>query len=77
MAKTTNRTTSATVLAEAVRLVRSEYLESPGLRLTRSQMRRLWTLDDELCDAVLQVLVDKEFLRRSSDGGYVRADIGA
>lgn len=71
-----SRTIPGGAVAEAVRLVRSEYLESPGLRLTRSQMQRLWTLDDALCEAVLQVLVGRQFLRRTADGGYMRADVG-
>ena len=31
-----------------LRQVRSEYLEMPGLRLTRRQAQRLWGLDDDL-----------------------------
>jgi len=42
--------------------VRAEYLEMPGLTLTRWQMRRLWLLDASLCDAVVDALVASGFL---------------
>lgn len=57
-------------------LIRAEYLDVPGLNLTRDQVRRLWNLDEETCDAVLQALIDGEFLRRTPTGSYVRADCG-
>ena len=38
-------------------LIRSEYLEIPGLHLTRNQVLRLWRLDAVMCDALLQALV--------------------
>ncbi len=59
-----------------VQLVRAEYLEIPGLHLTRDQVRRLWSLDDATCDAILHSLVEGEFLRRTRAGQYVRADCG-
>jgi hypothetical protein len=52
--------------------VRTEYLEMPGMKLTRSQVRRLWLLDPPLCDAVLDVLVESGFLRRRRDDTYSR-----
>jgi hypothetical protein len=54
--------------------LRGEYLEIPGLHLTRNQIRRLWDLDDVTCDAVIEALVDRRFLRQSPAGAYVRAD---
>ena len=57
---------------EHVNRVRSEYLEMPGLVLTGVQARRLWNLDDSVCEAVLAVLVDERFLAQSSSGGYLR-----
>src|SRR6187455_2620592 len=33
--------------------VRAEYLEMPGLNLTREQARCLWALDADTCDQVL------------------------
>jgi hypothetical protein len=53
--------------------VRGEYLEMPGLSLTARQAQRLWGLDPETCEAVLEALVHSGFLRRTTRG-YVRAD---
>ena len=55
-------------------LVRGEYLEMPGLRLTRSQVQRLWGLANEECDAVINELIAAGFLERTTGGAYVRAD---
>ena len=58
-----------------LQIIRAEYLEIPGLSLTRQQARRLWYLDPETCDALLDSMVEAEFLRRNSHNLYVRADI--
>lgn len=52
--------------------IKAEYLEMPGLQLTRWQAQRLWCLEAVQCDALLEALVDAEFLRRTADGSYVR-----
>jgi hypothetical protein len=54
--------------------VRSEYLEMPGLSLTQAQAQRLWGLDAQACETVLAALLQAGFLRRTSQGGYVRGD---
>jgi hypothetical protein len=54
--------------------VRAEYLEMPGLSLTRSQMRRLWLIDACVCDAVVDTLVACGFLRRRPNDTFVRAE---
>jgi hypothetical protein len=41
-----------------IRRVYSEFLEMPGLRLTRQQAQRLWGLDERTCAALLESLVD-------------------
>src|SRR5262249_14981569 len=56
-----------------LRLIQAEYLEMPCLQLTRAQVRRLWALDPELCDALLDVLVGSEFLRKTDHQTYVLA----
>ena len=56
--------------------IRAEYLEMPGLRLTLAQARRLWGLDEITSDALLSALVDAQFLRKTRNGTYVRADLG-
>jgi hypothetical protein len=57
-------------------LIRAEYRESPGLRLKKTQIERLWRLDPSMCDAVLKALLGARFLRRTDNGDYVRADSG-
>jgi hypothetical protein len=59
-------------VAEWVQRVRAEYLEMPGLALTRWQIRRLWLLDASLCDAVVNALVASGFLWRRPDNTYAR-----
>jgi hypothetical protein len=61
-------------VAEWIDRVRAEYLEMPGLSLTRRQMRRLWSFDTRLCDAVVDALVTSGFLYRRGNQTYVRAD---
>ena len=53
--------------------IRGEFLEMPGLRLTSAQACRLWALDPNQCDDVLRLLVDGHFLRRTSDGSFIRS----
>lgn len=54
--------------------IRAEYLEMPGLCLTRSQMRRLLMLDAGTCDAAVDELVTSGFLRCRADQTFVRAE---
>jgi len=56
--------------------VRGEYLEMPGLRLTRRQAQRLWALDDDTSDRILKVLVERKFLTRAPDGSFMRLTDG-
>ena len=72
----TTEVASRTTLVDWLHLIRSEYLEIPGLHLTRPQVQRLWSLDALTCDALLEALVDVSFLRRTHAGAYVRADGG-
>ena len=64
----TGKQSSATDL---LHLVQSEYLEMPGLQLTRPQIRRLWGLEDGACDALLTQLLAMHFLRRTARDAYV------
>lgn len=59
-------------LEEWVQIVRGEYDESPGLALTRAQAKRLWTLDADLCDAVLERLTMLGYLRLNARHMFVR-----
>jgi hypothetical protein len=54
-------------------LVRSEYLEIPGLCLTKPQVQQMWGLDAATAEALLAALVDVKFLRCTNQKTYVRA----
>ena len=56
--------------------MRAEFLEMPGLRLTRTQAQRLWGLDEPTCLALLEVLLDVGFLHQTSNGAYARLTDG-
>ena len=58
-----------------VTIIRSEYLEIPGLSLTKPQARRLWGLDPDTCDALMDDMVAAKFLRRTARHCYVRNDV--
>jgi hypothetical protein len=61
-----------THIADWIQLIRAEYLEIPGLCLTKLQVQRLWSLDPVTSEAVLAALVDAKFLR-CTPHGYLRA----
>ena len=57
--------------------IRSEFAEMPGLRLTREQAMRLWSLPEETCERIFVELQRAGFLRRLENGAYGRPDLGA
>ena len=61
------------VLTAALQRVKAEYLEMPGLRLTRNQAARLWSYDQAFCDVVLSALVEARFLTCTRGAAFVRA----
>jgi hypothetical protein len=63
--------------AEVLRRVQGEFLEMPGLRLTQPQARKLWGMDEALCNALLGALVDAKFLYRTRDGAFMRVESAA
>jgi Fic family protein len=63
----------ARINEEALRRIRGEYLEMPGLRLTTAQAQRLWNLDRQTCEELLGSLVASRFLAKTRDGSFVRA----
>jgi len=65
-----------TTVADWLQIIRGEFAEVPGLHLTKKQFQRLWGLDGDTCDRLLDVLVDQDFLRQTPDQGYVRANVG-
>jgi hypothetical protein len=46
----------------------------PGLSLTVPQAKRLWGLEDEICERVIGTLITSEFLRCGPDGTIARAE---
>ena len=52
-------------------LIRGEFLEIPGLRLTRTQIQQLWGLRADVCSTVLEGLLGQRFLQLTADGYYV------
>jgi hypothetical protein len=58
----------------ALQRAKADFLEMPGLQLTMAQARRLWMLDSGICEAVLAELLGAQFLARSRNGSFVRAD---
>ncbi len=60
------------VFRSALKRVRAEFDEMPGLCLTRPQAQRLFGIDEGTCDVLLQILVEVGFLRVGRFG-YVRA----
>jgi hypothetical protein len=61
-------------IQDVVRRIQGEFLEMPGLRLTKEQAQRLWRLDQTACEAVLGALVDARFLAKTRDGAFIRQD---
>ena len=55
-------------------LIRSEYLEMPGLCLTAPQVGKLWNLDRSLCEKVVAGLVSEGFLRQNRNKELVLVD---
>ena len=54
-------------------LIRAEYLEMPGLSLTRLQAQRLWGLDLSACEVLLKTLESDHFLHRTAKEVFVRS----
>jgi hypothetical protein len=60
---------------DLLQVIQAEYREIPGLKLTRAQAQRLWGLDAETCEAMLDALIDARVLRRTSRDAYVLATV--
>jgi hypothetical protein len=63
-------------LTGITKVIRSEFMEIPGLVLTRDQIRRLWAIDPEIAHQVIAQLLQSGFLRVGAHGRYSRADLG-
>jgi hypothetical protein len=51
--------------------IRGEYREIPGLKLTVAQAARLWHLDQEHVEKMLDLLVADGLLHRTRAGAYL------
>ena len=56
-----------------IRRVKREFAEMPGLRLTMPQAMRLWGLDRDECQRVINSLVNTAFLQRNARGEVLKA----
>ena len=56
-------------------IIRREYLEMPGMRLTRAQFRRLWNLSVEEAESAIHELTRTRFLSEAPDGTIRRLDL--
>ena len=66
-------TAEQSTIQDWLHLIRAEYLEMPGLNLTKPQVQRLWKLEPQMCDALLSALVASEFLKKTHREAYVLA----
>ena len=64
------------LMTSVCRRVRGEYLEMPGLRLTSTQAARLWAMDRQASERILDALTQVGFLSRNLGGAYVLASNG-
>jgi hypothetical protein len=63
-------------IEDVLQRVQGEFVEMPGLCLTAAQAQRLWGLDREFCDKLLEALVEAKFLAQRRDGTFMRVDGG-
>jgi hypothetical protein len=61
---------------DVLQRIQGEFVEMPGLCLTAAQAQRLWGLDRDFCDKLLDALVDSKFLAQRRDGTFIRIDSG-
>ncbi len=67
---------SASAPDRSLQRIRAEYLEMPGLRLTRGQVERLCGVEHTVCQTLLDALVEAKFLCVKADGAYGRLTDG-
>jgi hypothetical protein len=60
------------IVVHWLRLIRAEYLEAPGLRVTLAEARRFWGLDVRIISRVFEILVNVGFLKQTRKGVYLR-----
>ena len=63
-------------IEDVLQRIQGEFVEMPGLCLTAAQAQRLWNLDRDFCEKLLDALVDAKFLVQRRDGSFSRVDGG-
>jgi hypothetical protein len=61
------------VFTQALRRMRAEFMEMPGLKLTLCQAARLCAMDAAVCAEVLAALVRARFLVETRNASFMRA----
>ena len=61
-------------IADAVNRLKGTFLEIPGTKLKPAEAARLCGLEPPVCGIILNALKDAGFLRRGSDGSFIRAE---
>jgi len=65
--------TNTPAIEDWMRRIKSEFFEMPGHRLTKVEAQRLWAIDSQLCDTLLDALVSAHVLEKTSHDVYVLA----
>lgn len=68
-----DNTRNTEVITDWLTLIRAEYLEVPGRRLSLGTAQRLWGLETQICEALVEGLVATSFLKRTTRNEYIRA----
>jgi hypothetical protein len=66
------RSSNVSPYQTAFHRIRAEFMEMPGMQLTRAQVQRLAGVSSDICRVVLDDLVRARFLRVGADATYVR-----
>jgi len=61
-------TEAGTRLDRMIPVIRGEFIEMPGMRLTRAQFQRLWSLTAHEGERILDCLLGTGFLVEGRDG---------
>ena len=63
---------STPAFQDLFRRIEGEFRERPGLTVTLPQAARLWGLDCTTCELALAALVERQVVRRATNGTYIR-----
>jgi hypothetical protein len=63
-------------IEDVLNQLRAEFIEMPGMRLQVQQVQRLCGIEREMCQRVLDSLLESNFLCLKPDGHYVRLTDG-